>query len=93
MPAVVLGVLVFFFLADRPRHARWLERDEREALEQELEHERHRHARHLTWLEAFRQPKVLLLTAAYFFVVTGNYGLSPFCRASSRSGTRCTLTR
>ena len=37
IPAVVLGILVLFFLTDRPGQARWLEPDEREALELELE--------------------------------------------------------
>ncbi|MGC8639726.1 MAG: MFS transporter [Isosphaeraceae bacterium] len=78
IPAVVLGVLVFVFLADRPRHASWLEPDECEALEKELEQERHQHAKHMTVAEAFSHPKVLLLTAAYLCVVTGNYGLESF---------------
>ena len=36
IPAVVLGIFVFFALTDRPRDARWLTTEEREALEQEL---------------------------------------------------------
>jgi ACS family tartrate transporter-like MFS transporter len=78
IPAIVLGVLVLIFLTDRPGQARWLEADEREALELELKREHHQHAKHLTLGEAFSHPKVLLLTAAYFFVVTGNYGLEFF---------------
>ena len=42
IPAVVLGVLVFFLLTDRPSQARWLEDDEREALENELAREKAR---------------------------------------------------
>jgi ACS family tartrate transporter-like MFS transporter len=80
IPAVVLGVVVLFLLTDRPRHARWLEAEEREALEAELERERaHRRANgHLTLSQAMRHPKVLLLAAAYFFIVTGNYGVEFF---------------
>jgi MFS transporter, ACS family, tartrate transporter len=81
IPAVVLGVLVFFFLTDRPRQARWLEPEEREALEAELEREKREQkasGRHMSWAEAFRNPKVLVLAAAYFFVVTGNYGTESF---------------
>ena len=69
------------FLTDRPGQAHWLEPDEREALEQELKREKARHhaaARHMSVLEALRHPKVLLLAAAYFFVVTGNYGVEFF---------------
>ena len=56
--------------------AHWLEADEREALEDELTPRRQRHRQgHGTQhprgpRQAFRHPKVLLLAAAYFFVVT-----------------------
>ncbi len=80
IPAVVLGVIVLVFLTDRPRKARWLDPEEREALEAELERERalHRGSRHMRWSEALRNPKVLWLAAAYFFIVTGNYGVESF---------------
>jgi ACS family tartrate transporter-like MFS transporter len=80
LPAVVLGIIVLIFLTDRPGHARWLKADEREALEAELERDRatHHMGRHMTLLEALSHPKVLLLTAAYFFIVTGNYGVEIF---------------
>jgi ACS family tartrate transporter-like MFS transporter len=81
IPAVLLGVLVFFFLTDRPRQARWLTEEEREALENELARERALHAEghgHMTILDALKHPKVLLLCAAYFFIVTGNYGVEIF---------------
>lgn len=81
IPAVVLGFLVLIFLTDRPRHARWLDDDEREALETELANEmaaRKAVGGHMTVLQALSNPKVLLLTAAYFFVVTGNYGVEIF---------------
>ena len=80
IPAVLLGLFVFFFLTDRPSQARWLDPDEREALEAELNREKKLHgaARHMKLVEAFRNPKVLLLAAAYFFIVTGNYGVEFF---------------
>ncbi len=81
IPAVVLGFLVFFYLTDRPRHARWLEPDEREALEAELEREKQARkgkSGHMTVFEALKHPKVLMLAAAYFFVVMGNYGVEFF---------------
>jgi ACS family tartrate transporter-like MFS transporter len=80
IPAVVLGVLVFLFLTDRPGQAHWLEPDEREALELELKREKalHHAGRHMSLLEALSHPKVLLLAAAYFFIVTGNYGVEFF---------------
>jgi ACS family tartrate transporter-like MFS transporter len=85
IPAVILGILVLFQLPDWPKEARWLRADEREALEQELLREKEQHKgghRHANLLEAlaaaFRHPKVLLLAAAYFFVVTSSYGVEIF---------------
>jgi len=80
IPAVVLGILVLLLLTDRPGQAQWLEADEREALEEELKREKAQHQAggHMRLSEAFRNPKVLLLAAAYFFIVTGNYGVEFF---------------
>jgi ACS family tartrate transporter-like MFS transporter len=80
IPAVVLGLLVLVILTDRPGQAHWLEPDERDALELKLKQEKELHhgGRHMTVLQALRNPKVLLLAAAYFFVVTGNYGVEFF---------------
>ncbi len=80
IPAVILGVIVLFALTDRPSQARWLTAEERDALDRELERERAEHgaARHMGVLEALRNPRVLLLAAAYFLAVTGNYGVEFF---------------
>jgi ACS family tartrate transporter-like MFS transporter len=80
IPAVILGILVFYLLPDKPRDAKWLTADERTALETELavEKERASRGKRMTVLEALRHPKVLLLSAAYFFCVTANYGVEFF---------------
>jgi ACS family tartrate transporter-like MFS transporter len=80
IPAVVLGILVLFLLTDRPGQALWLEPDERNSLELELKREKELHhgGRHMTVAEALSHPKVLILAAAYFFIVTGNYGVEFF---------------
>jgi ACS family tartrate transporter-like MFS transporter len=80
IPAVLLGFYVLLYLTDRPRQARWLEPEERDALEAELEREMalHKVGRHMTVLQGLKHPKVLLLAAAYFFIVTGNYGVEIF---------------
>lgn len=78
IPAVILGVVVLFYLTDRPRHAKWLTDEEREALEAELVRERQAHQGvhgHMGVLAGLANPKILVLAAAYFFVVTGNYGV------------------
>ena len=80
VPAVVLGVVVLFVLKDRPRDAKWLTVEEREALEQELANDKSKRAagRRLSIVEALSHPKVLLLTLAYFCSTTANYAVEFF---------------
>jgi ACS family tartrate transporter-like MFS transporter len=77
LPAVVLGVVVWFYLPDGPRHARWLAPAEQEWLEGRLAQERAQlgpHAGH-TLREAMSSGRVWLLCLVYFALVVGNYGL------------------
>jgi D-galactonate transporter len=78
MPAVILGIVTLFYLTDWPHQAKWLPKEEKEWLINELEHEKKaKEAKHsLKILEAFRHREVILLTLAYFFMVTGVYGLN-----------------
>ncbi len=80
IPAVVAGIIVLFYLTDRPRHAKWLTEEEREALESELAREKELKgdAKHKSALAAFTNPRVLLLSMAYFGIVTANYGIEFF---------------
>ena len=80
IPAIVLGVIVFFTLTDRPRDAQWLAPEEKEALERQLEMEKAKRSagRRMTLLEAFSHPKVLLLAAAYFCSTSANYSMEFF---------------
>jgi ACS family tartrate transporter-like MFS transporter len=80
VPAVLLGIAVFFWLTDRPRQAKWLTAEERDALESELERERSEQhtARRMKWYKAFKNPRVLLLSLAYFLAVTASYGVEFF---------------
>jgi ACS family tartrate transporter-like MFS transporter len=76
LPAVILGVMVIFYLTDHPHQARWLADDEREWLTGELEKERAAKAAHISVWQALRNPNILLLGAIYFFGLVNNYGLS-----------------
>jgi MFS transporter, ACS family, tartrate transporter len=81
IPAVILGILVLAILADRPSNATWLTDEERQALETTLQREKHeqkQHSGHMTIGKALANPKVLALAAAYFFVVTGSYGVEMY---------------
>ncbi len=77
IPALILGVVVLAKLTDWPREALWLTEEERTALQDELDRERAEDGArgHMTVWQALSNPKILALAAAYFFVVTGNYGI------------------
>ena len=80
IPAVVLGLIVLFFLTDRPNQAKWLTAEEREALESALAAEKATHSRgkRMSVVEGLLHPKVLLLMVAYFSTVTASYGIEFF---------------
>jgi ACS family tartrate transporter-like MFS transporter len=79
-PALILSVVVFFYLTDRPADATWLAPDERAWLVARLEDERLRRetVRRYSVREALLNPKVLALSLVYFGAVATNYGLSFF---------------
>ena len=80
IPAVIAGIVVLFYLTDRPRYAGWLTVEERDALESELAREKalHENTQHHSVLSALTSPRVLLLSLAYFGIVTANYGIEFF---------------
>ncbi|HSI64053.1 MAG TPA: MFS transporter [Candidatus Saccharimonadia bacterium] len=80
IPAIVLGITTWFFLTDRPEHAKWLPPDEKAWLVGELDRERmarelegRQHA--FSILQAIKNPQVLLFSAAYFFGLIASNGL------------------
>jgi ACS family tartrate transporter-like MFS transporter len=77
-PAIIFGVVTIFYLTDRPHLAKWLTDDEREWLTGELEREKQaKQAVHsYSILQAFQHREVVLLTLAYFFMVTAVYGFN-----------------
>ncbi len=76
IPAVLVGILVFVILPDRPRDARWLSAPQREWLQAELDREQaeagpgqqHRLG------EVFASGRVWLLCAMYLLLNVGTYG-------------------
>jgi MFS transporter, ACS family, tartrate transporter len=77
VPAVVLAVVVWKVMDDRPAAAEWLATEERQWLETRLEEERRTIDRHgrLSLLQGLCDPRVLALSAIYFASVTANYGI------------------
>lgn len=76
-PAVLLGVVVFLVMPNRPSDARWLSPEEREALNSVLEREsREIESQHLSSLrDGLSSPAVWLGGWVYFCVVVAMYGL------------------
>jgi MFS transporter, ACS family, tartrate transporter len=79
-PALILSVVVFFYLTDRPADARWLEPDERAWLVARLQEEQanRERLRRYSVRQALLNRKVLALSFVYFGAVATNYGLSFF---------------
>jgi ACS family tartrate transporter-like MFS transporter len=75
LPAVALGVFVLYYLTDRPKHARWLEPDERDWIADTLENERlaKRDTAHVTIWQSFRRRNVILLALALFSANLNSY--------------------
>jgi MFS transporter, ACS family, tartrate transporter len=77
LPSMLLGVMAFFWLTDRPKQARWLEASERDWLQNTLDAERAVHP--ATAREPSQKmlltPDVARLGAIYFGVVLTLYGL------------------
>jgi ACS family tartrate transporter-like MFS transporter len=75
IPAMILGIVTFFYLTDRPSDAVWLPPEERDWIIGELkrEHKEKSTARPYTRAQAQR---VLLLTLIFFLGTTGYYGFN-----------------
>lgn len=84
IPSVLLGLVTLFYLTDWPHEAKWLPEDEKQWIMGELEKEKrakNADAEDHLWTavkQGLGHPKVLLLAAIYFFVVSGYYGLTFF---------------
>ncbi len=80
VPALLLAVVVFFYLTDRPADARWLPPDQRAWLARRLddEHRQRVAAQHFSVLQALGNTRVLLLSFVYFGAVASNYSLGFF---------------
>src|SRR5690242_1554285 len=78
LPAVVLGVTTFFYLPDRPSHARWLGAPERVWLEATLATERQalERTQRLSLRQALTHGRVCRLCLLYFSIIIGFYGVA-----------------
>jgi len=80
VPTVVIGVLTYFVLTDRPEQAKFLSAEERDWLVGTIAAERRatEAVRKFTLWEALYNPKVLLLALNYVGIVTASLGMLIF---------------
>ena len=80
LPALVLSVVVYFYLTDGPEHAHWLLPEQREWLSKRLAAERSQREsiRHYGLGETLRNPRIWALTLIYFGQNVTGYGMVLF---------------
>ncbi len=71
-PAVLLGVIAFFYLTDRPAKAGWLTAAERDWLSEEAAAEERERRHDQTFASALAEPRVWLLVLLYFMPAAGS---------------------
>jgi D-galactonate transporter len=74
IPSIVLGVIILFYLDDGIRQAKWLSEAEKLALEGNLRQDASADLKHSV-ASAFADPRVWLLSAMYFMINVGMYGI------------------
>ena len=66
LPAILLGVVAFFFLTDWPGEATWLPPEQRRWISQELHEEKHISEHAITVGQALKSPTIMLLAGLAF---------------------------
>jgi ACS family tartrate transporter-like MFS transporter len=76
IPAIVVGIVTYFYMTDWPAEAGWLPQDERDWLVHELQAEvqAEKKIRNYTIMEAFCDLRIVRLLVAYFLALTGALG-------------------
>lgn len=80
LPAILLAVVTWFYLTDKPQLAKWLSAEERDWLSNQLDAERKATEAEHKWTlrKALTHPRILGLAFVYFAVVYGVYALGFF---------------
>jgi MFS family permease len=75
IPSIIVGVWVIFYLDSGIEEAKWLNAEEKELLAKNLEAE-DRHKHEVRVIDAFKSGKVYVLSAIYFTLMIGLYGIA-----------------
>ena len=77
IPSIVLGLLVLVLLDDHPDNAKWLSPSEKELLDHNLDADRRiADTSNHSFGQALRDPKIYILSLAYFTFICGVYAIS-----------------
>ncbi len=75
IPSIIAGVWVIFYLDSGIEEAKWLNAEEKELLAKNLEAE-DKHKHEVSVIDAFKSGKVYVLSAIYFTLMIGLYGIA-----------------
>jgi D-galactonate transporter len=75
IPSMIVGIWVIFYLDSSIKEAKWLTAEEKELLARNLEAE-DKHKHEVRVIDAFRSGKVYVLSAIYFTLMIGLYGIA-----------------
>ncbi|MFS0560538.1 MFS transporter [Terribacillus sp. 179-K 1B1 HS] len=80
VPALILGIICFFYLDDRLEDVKWLKEEEKNWLSEvtKKEKEAKQQVKHYTFAQALKDRDVLILSAGYFCWMFGYYGINMF---------------
>ncbi|WP_156854982.1 MFS transporter [Oceanobacillus sp. AG] len=75
IPAVILGVIIWFYLTDSPSKAKWLKPEEIKWLNNELAKEA-TVKEHVSFFKLIKIPQLILQSFVYLSIVVGLYGVT-----------------
>jgi MFS transporter, ACS family, tartrate transporter len=92
IPAVVLGIVCYFYLDDKIEDVKWLNHKEKKWLIDITTKERleKQQVKHYTFLQALKDRDVLILSVGYFCWMVGYYGINMFLPTISKGLTETT---
>ena len=80
LPSIILGLVAFWYLTDKPGQAKWLSTEEKKWFESKMisENKIKNTTYGFSWKRAIMERDVILLVLVYFFWIIGFYGLGFF---------------
>lgn len=76
LPAVLLGIVLFFTLSERPADAKWLSENEKAILLSELAAAPRAASRHTAFRGVLKDPRIYAMAFSYFAIICGLYAVS-----------------